>query len=142
MIDVTENPVPMAEIIGFAPDGAPYLHGLRCSSCGVVSPGRRLACPSCLATSGLEPAKLGNRGTIFAFTIVHRSFPGVPVPLISAVVRLDSGAHVRGNIEGLAPQPDAVLACAKVEVEFDTITADDGTPLIRYVFRPADGAAL
>ncbi len=130
------RPVPMSDAIGLDEAGQPYLAGQRCTSCAEVLPGRQLACPKCFATGTLEPVKLGMRGTIFAWTIVTRSFPGVKVPLISAVVALEGGAYLKGNIEGLEPDPEAVANCPGVSVAFDSVTAPDGTELIRYVFHP------
>lgn len=132
-------PVPMSDAIAFREDGTPYLAGLRCLNCGEVIPGRRMACLACLEAEGLELADLGSSGTIFAWTIVYRSYPGVPVPLVSAVVRLASGAHVRGNVEGLVPEAEAVAKCPRVILAFATLEAPDGTELIRYFFKPLAG---
>lgn len=135
------NPIPMSDAIGFDNDGTPHLVGQRCSHCGKVMPGRRLACANCFRADGLESADLGTDGMIFAWTIVHRSFPGVPVPIISAAVRLSSGAHVLGNVEGLSPDPKAVADCPGVQVDFATLDAPDGSKLIRYFFKPLTGDA-
>lgn len=138
MTETLARPVPMSGAIAFAEDGSPYLAGQQCTTCGEVMPGHRIACARCFSSGTLQPCALGSVGMIFAWTIVHRSFPGVPVPLVSATVRLESGAHLRGNVEGLAPDPDAVAACGPVAVHFDTIAAPDGTPVIRYLFRPVE----
>jgi uncharacterized protein len=139
MNDSLVQPVPMSDAIAFADDGRPYLSGLRCGACGEITPGRRMACPKCASARELEPAELGDEGTIFAWTIVNRSFPGVPVPLISAVVAMSSGAHLRGNIEELPAEPEAVAACSSVRVKFAKLAAADGTELIRYYFTPTTG---
>jgi len=142
MSKTPENqPVPMSDAIALDEAGQPYLSGQRCTSCGEVLPGRHLACPRCFATGTLEPVRLGMRGTVFAWTIVMRSFPGVKVPLISAVVALEGGGYIKGNIEGLLPDPDAVANCPGISVAFDRVTAPDGTQLVRYVFHPEKEAA-
>ncbi|MGE4302659.1 MAG: Zn-ribbon domain-containing OB-fold protein [Novosphingobium sp.] len=139
MIHEHTHPVAMSDAIGFHEDGSPFLTGLACSKCGEVTPGHHMACPACFEATGLQPVDLGRHGTIFAWTIVYRSHPGVSVPLISAAIKLDSGAHVLGNIEGLAADPEAVAACLGVTVDFATLKAPDGTDLIRYLFKPQPG---
>jgi hypothetical protein len=37
----------------------------------------------------LKPERLANTGRLYNYTIVHRSFPGVETPFISAIVDLE-----------------------------------------------------
>ncbi len=36
---------------------------------------------------------------------MHRSFPGIEVPYVSAIVDLDGGGTVKGNLIGIEPDP-------------------------------------
>lgn len=87
-------------------DGArPYLHGSRCRSCGAIFVGERAHCAACTARDAIEPVELSTRGRLYNYTVVHRSYPGVRAPFISAIVELEGGGVVKGNL--LEVEPDA-----------------------------------
>ena len=81
------------------PEGEdPYLEGHKCNECGSIFLGERNVCSSCFARDTIEPIKLGNTGKLYSYSIVFRSFPGIEVPYISAIVDLDGGGTVKGNL--------------------------------------------
>src|SRR5678815_343741 len=86
-------------------DGAPYLAGAKCRACGEVYVGDRTVCGKCFARDKMDAVKLADRGKLYNFTVVHRNFPGVPVPFISAIVDLDGGGTLKGNLLGVEPDP-------------------------------------
>ena len=86
-------------------DGEPYLEGLKCSDCGAIFLGERTTCAKCGTRDKLAPVKLSNQGELYVYSIVHRSFPGVEVPYISAVVDLDGGAPIRDAVVVIDPGP-------------------------------------
>jgi uncharacterized OB-fold protein len=88
--------------------GDPFLEGMECEACHEVLVGDFAACPACGARGQLKPRQLGVQGRLLSFTIVHRSFPGVPTPFVSAVVALDGGGILKGNLVGVDPTPDGV----------------------------------
>ena len=53
----------------------------------------------------MSAVKLSNKGKLYNYTVVHRNFPGVPVPFISAIVDLDGGGCLKGNLVDMVPQP-------------------------------------
>jgi uncharacterized OB-fold protein len=53
----------------------------------------------------MKPVALASRGRLYNYTIVYRSYPGIKVPFISAIVDLEGGGTVKGNL--LEVQPDA-----------------------------------
>jgi uncharacterized OB-fold protein len=140
-VEVEAQPVPLAGVIRRASDGSHYLEGLQCAACGEVLVADHRACPKC-AEAVLAPKRLSEAGKLYTYTIVHRSFPGVPTPLISAVVRLDGGGFLKGNLVGVPADPAAIAFDMPVRVEFESMPADDGGPdRVRYVFVVGNSAA-
>jgi uncharacterized OB-fold protein len=106
-------------------DGEPYLAASRCSACGAIYLGQREVCGHCTARAQMQPMRLGHRGTLYNYTIVYRSYPGIRVPFVSAIVDLEGGGTVKGNLVDIDPDP--------AQLKF-------GMPL-RMVFRGADSAS-
>jgi uncharacterized OB-fold protein len=137
------GPLPVVPFLKLAPGGEPSLEGLACRSCGKVFLDSRRHCAACGAREAMEPKPLGTRGVLHAYTIIQRSFPGVPVPYVSAVVDLDSGATVKGNLIRIEPKPEAIEQGMRVRVVFDLAPAKDkeGRSYMAYYFVPEEGAA-
>jgi len=124
-----------------AGDGKPYLAGSRCGACGEVFVGERLVCAKCTARDAMAPVRLAQTGTLYDFTVVYRSFPGVKVPFIDAVVDLDDGAHLKGTLEGVDPDPATIRFGMPVAVAFrEAVPLGADRPYLTYVFVPAEGA--
>lgn len=117
---------------------APFLQGTRCSSCGHVYVGPRIACARCLARDGLEPIRLAEQGKVYSWTIIHRSFPGAQVPFIDAIVDLEGGGHIKGTLRGVMPHPDCIAFDLPVKVVFADAepTNAPGKPYLTYHFEP------
>ncbi|WP_436777317.1 Zn-ribbon domain-containing OB-fold protein, partial [Yinghuangia sp. YIM S09857] len=99
---------------------------------------RRNACASCGGTEFGE-LLLGTDGEIAAFTIVHRAAPGVAVPFVSAIVKLDGGQTVQGNVVGVDPDPEHVALGMGVRLTtFVAGTDDNGVEAVAYAFTPRD----
>jgi uncharacterized protein len=133
---------PLASFIKVDSAGVPYLQGVRCTHCGEVLLESRRACPKCASIGTLEPVRLSETGRLFSYTIVHRSFPGIETPFISAVVQLDGGGFLKGNLIGVDPRPEALRFEMPVRVSFDhpKVPGKLDLDLLRYVFVPgADG---
>ena len=50
---------------------------------------------------------------------MHRSFPGIEVPYVSAIVDLDDGTAIKGNLINIDPDPEKIEFDMPVEVVFD-----------------------
>ena len=109
---------PGASYIEFDAEGQPLLRGSRCRQCGAVFVGQREHCGRCAARSSMEAITLGARGRLHSYTIVHRSYPGIKVPFVSAIVDLDGGGTVKGNLLDIEPTPEAIRFGMLVRVEF------------------------
>jgi uncharacterized OB-fold protein len=82
---------------------------------------------------------LGTTGKLYNYTIVYRSFPGVKVPFIAAVVDLQGGGTLKGNLLDVEPTPEAIQYDMPVDVVFrgaDIATAA-GAGYISHFFVPA-----
>ena len=119
--------------------GDPYLEGYQCGHCGAVFLTDRLACASCTTRGEIKPIRLSNTGKLYNYTIVHRSFPGVAVPFVFAIVDLDDGGSIKGNLVGVEPRPDAIQFDMRVKVMFVDANVRDkqGNSYLAYVFTPA-----
>lgn len=119
-------------------DGAPYLAGSKCSHCGEVVAGERDTCGKCGARKGVEHVKLGSTGRLYNFTVVHRNFPGVPVPFISAIVDVDGGGTLKGNLLGVEPDPAKIKFDLPVNIVIKPVPQKDkdGNSYLAYFFEP------
>jgi len=121
------------------PEGAdPYLEGTRCKSCKAMFLGARDTCSSCGTHGQLEAVPLSNQGSLYVYSIVHRSFPGIEVPYISAIVDLEGGGTVKGNLINIDPDPDKVKMGMPVEVVYQIAPRKDaeGNEYLTYYFQP------
>ena len=133
--------VPAVPFLQVDAEGGPYLAGSRCQGCGETTPGTRTICPACGARSGLEPIRLGSRGRLYSYTVVHRSFPGVNTPFVSAIVSLEGGGTIKGTLLEVAPDPAGLHFDMPVDVVFRDSgqKSADGRPFLAYCFVPALG---
>jgi uncharacterized OB-fold protein len=135
----TEAPIPGVSSIHLDTDGCPYIEGHRCTACGAAFTRRTLACVACGARGTLQSFAASDRGVVVSYTIVGRSYPGVPVPFISAIVDLEDGLTLKGTLKGVEPKPSRDLFGLPVKVVFETIQPDPAKParFVIYSFEPA-----
>ena len=120
-------------------NGEFYLSGLQCKNCKSIFIGKRSSCGKCFLNNALMEIKLGNTGRLYSYSIVHRSFPGVDVPYISAIVDLDGGGTIKGNLVGIEPHPAKIEFDMQLKVIFkDALGRKDkeGNSYVSYFFEP------
>jgi uncharacterized OB-fold protein len=141
MSDCEVDPLrPLAPFVKIDASGKPYLEGLKCTACGeVLAVGGRRACPKCAAIGALVPIRLAERGRLYTYTVVHRSMPGVATPFVAALVDLDGGGAIKGNLIGL--ESDAIRFDMPVQVQFETLIAagEKTARHVRHYFTAAAG---
>ena len=123
--------LPVVEYLKLPEGGEPYLEGHKCSECGSIFLGERNVCSNCFARDSMHSIKLNNTGKLYSYSIVFRSFPGIEVPYISAIVK--------GNLLDCEPDPDKINFDMPVEVIFDDALGrkdKDGNSYISYFFKP------
>jgi uncharacterized OB-fold protein len=134
-----KGPLPVVEWLVIPEKGDPYLEGQRCRKCSAIFLGKRSTCSSCGAHEQLDAIRLSNRGTLYVYSIVHRSFPGIEVPYVSAVVDLEGGGTVKGNLIHIEPDPAKIRMGMPVEVIYAIAPQKDreGNEYLTYYFQPA-----
>ena len=134
-----KKPLPVVEWLKLPEGGDPYLEGHKCQSCGAVFLGERAVCAKCGARGKLSAVRLANTGSLYVYSIVHRSFPGIEVPYVSAIVDLDGGGTLKGNLINVEPDPEKIKLGMPVEVVYkDALGRKDreGNSYVSYFFQP------
>ena len=134
-----QKPLPVVPFLKIPENGDPYLEGHKCSSCGAMFLGVRSICSNCGPRDQIAPVELANRGTLYVYSIVHRSFPGIETPYVSAIVDLEGGGTVKGNLINIDPDPEKIEMGMPVEVIYKVApTKDrDGNEYLAYYFQPS-----
>ena len=132
-------PLPVVEYLKLPDDGEPYLEGHKCGDCDSIFLGEREVCSNCTARGKIKPVKLSNKGKLYSYSITFRSFPGIDVPYISAIVDLEGGGTIKGNLIDCEPDPEKIEFDMPVEVIFDDALGRkdaEGNSYISYFFKP------
>jgi len=132
-------PLPVVEYLKLPDDGEPYLEGHKCGDCNSIFLGEREVCSNCTARGKIKPVKLSNKGKLYSYSITFRSFPGIDVPYISAIVDLEGGGTIKGNLIDCEPDPEKIEFDMPVEVIFDDALGRkdaEGNSYISYFFKP------
>ena len=135
-----KKPLPAVSYLKLPEEGDPYIEGYKCSSCGAIFLGERAHCSRCGARDAMVATRLSNRGKLYAYSIVYRSYPGIEVPYVSAVVDLDGGGTIKGNLINVEPDPEKITFDMPVEVVYKDALGRkdrDGNSYISYFFQPA-----
>ena len=133
------KPLPVVPFLRIPEGGDPYLEAHVCGRCGSIFLGARSVCSRCGARDRMLVKALSNAGTLYTYSIVCRSFPGINVPYVSAVVDLEGGGTVKGNLIGVEPNPNEIRLGMAVEVVYgDALGRRDGegTSYLSYFFQP------
>lgn len=121
-------------------DDQPYVEGRRCTACDARTAAVHLACPACGARESIETYRAPTTGKLHAYSIVRRSYPGVPVPFVSAIIDLDDGLTLKGNLINVAAEPEALPIGMPVRMVFGDAmgrTDKDGASYVAFFFEPA-----
>lgn len=137
MSELLSAPVAAAPYIVIEASGDHYLVGSRCGRCGATLLGERLSCAACGRGDSISRIRLADTGRIRTCSVVSRSYPGVPVPFIAAVVQIDGGGVVRGTLRGAIPDNPATEIGRPVQIRIEDTGQRDfaGRPFYSHVFR-------
>jgi len=136
---MSNKPLAVVPFLKIPDSGDPYLEGHKCNDCGATFLGERGSCAKCGARDQLKPVVLPSSGKLYSYSIVHRSFPGIDVPYISAIVDLDDGTAIKGNLINVEPDPESIAFDMPVDVVFaDALGRKDrdGNSYLAYFFTP------
>ncbi len=134
----TLSPRPGHKAIRLRPDGSAYVEGFRCGDCGAAFPEATMACRACASRTPPVAYAASATGKLYSWSVVHRSYPGIAVPFVSAIVDLDDGLTLKGTLRDVAI--DGLAAGMPVLMEFDDAGGakdSEGAPYIGFHFVPA-----
>ena len=140
---MSDKPLPAVPYLKIPENGEPYLEAYKCGQCGATFLGERDVCSKCGARDQMSAVTLPNTGKLYSYSIVHRSFPGIAVPYVIAIVYLDDGTAIKGNLINVDPDPESIPFDMPVEVVYDDALGRkdaDGNAYLSYFFQPADSA--
>lgn len=111
------------------------LIGYKCQQCGFVEfPEARRTCKVCRVPVEFAEVQMGWRGQVVSFVVQHRLPEGFETPLPLAVIDLENGARVYGQI--IECKPEEWKVGLEVEAEFRVFYDDQGLSVYSYKFRP------
>ena len=135
------GPRPILPILKLQPK--PHLVGSKCGNCGAVFlDTKRPACSKCGTAGNLQQVQLSDKGTVWVFSVIHQSFPGVKTPYVTAVVDLPEGISVKSNLIDVDPDeleknPQKAFGLP-VELVVNQVSTDrQGNPVMAFQFRPS-----
>ncbi len=117
----------------------PHLMGLRCQICGATYlRSGRVACAKCGEARRFDDIALSDQGTLWVYSIVHQSAPGIPVPYVAAIVDLPDKVSVRCTLVDVEPDPAKLPFGMKVKMITRKVRTDkEGRDVIAFFFTPA-----
>ena len=137
---MSEKNLPAVGYLKIPVDGDPYLEGYKCGNCEAIFLGERSVCSKCFTRDKMSTIRLEETGSLYSFSVVYRSFPGIDVPYVSAIVDLDGGGTVKGNLINIDPDPDKIDFGMKVKLTYQDALGrkdKDGNSYLSYFFEPA-----
>lgn len=119
----------------------PYLIGSTCKECGDTHFPPKGACPNCLKNNTLEEVKIGQKGRISSYSILHVAPPGFPVPHIQAMVKLEEGPLVfsilnTDDVESVSLDQPVRLTIAPIRKN------KNGEDVIGWMYQPEGGGSI
>ncbi|MER7012871.1 OB-fold domain-containing protein [Saccharopolyspora sp. NPDC000359] len=101
----------------------------RCGQCGLLRHPPGPMCPECGATKRTHLVSEGH-GEVHSYVVHHHPpVPGKDLPLVVALVELDEGVRVLGELHGVAP--DEVAVGQRVAVDFLRVDDELALPIWR-----------
>ena len=137
-VDSSTLAKPGHKSIRLASDGSAYVEGFRCGACGAAFPEATMACRACASRTPPQPFRASESGKLYSWSVVHRSYPGIAVPFVSAIVDLDDGLTLKGTLRDVAI--DCLAPGMPVRMEFDNAGGakdKDGAPYVGFHFTSA-----
>ncbi len=133
------GPKPATSYTVIPPAGEPFLTASRCRHCGATFLGVRDHCGRCTTRDAMEPVRLSGNGRLYNYTIVYRSYPGIRVPFVSAIVDLDCGGTVKGNLIDIEADPANLQFDMPVRMVFRgaELANSEGAGYLAHFFVPA-----
>lgn len=86
----------------------------------------------------MKSHELSRSGKIHTYSIVHRSFPGIETPFVSAIIALDGGGSVQATVKDISIEDPDALFGQPVELVFAPTNqkTKEGETYLAYHFKP------
>jgi uncharacterized OB-fold protein len=136
------TPRPGTKVIRIAADGTPSIEAFRCPDCSAVTATLTMACRACGSRNPPQAFRSAEAGALYTWTVVQRSYPGIAVPFVSAIIDLDGGLSIKGTLRDV--KADQLKGGMRLKLVFDDAggaKADDGAAYIGFHFVPEGAAA-
>lgn len=116
--------------------GKPQLTGGRCRACSAMSFPRAAVCTNCLSEE-IEGTELGDKGSLYSYSIIHQAPKGWTVPYALGYVDLPGDVRVLAHIDAPA---EFITIDMQVQLAVGIVGSDKaGAPLMSYTFKPIEG---
>jgi len=115
----------------------PHLIGTRCSKCGKAFFPPRSVCSYCLTDEGIEPARLGNRGKLYAYTVINVASREFNPPYPFGFVIIEPEMIRIPTLLTEMPDQEILEAGTEMEMVVTKLRDDkEGNEIVTYKFRP------
>lgn len=122
-------------------DGSAWVEGYRCQACRAAFPEPTMACRACASRTPPAPFRAAQSGRLYTWSVVHRSYPGIAVPFVSAIVDLDDGLTLKGTLREVdVADLREGLAVRLVMDDCGGAKDQQGVPYAGFHFEPAGDA--
>lgn len=118
-------------------DNQPHLVGTRCSTCGAAFFPPRYICSYCLTDEGVQKARLGNKGKLYSYTIIHVASKEFNPPYAFGFVIIEpENIRIPTVLTGFDFNEE-LKSGTEMEMVIDTLRHDEqGNEIVSYMFRP------
>jgi len=118
-------------------DDHPYLVGTKCSKCGAAFFPPRFICTYCLTDEGVQKARLGNKGTLYSYTIINVASKEFNPPYAFGFVILEpEKIRIPSVLTGFDLEEE-LKSGTKMEMVIERLRNDEhGNEIVSYKFRP------
>ena len=140
---MTENVNEKKEVIEAVPgsfeieDGRPYLVGTKCSKCGSAFFPPRYICTYCLTDEGVQKTRLGNKGTLYSYTVINIASKEFDPPYAFGYVILEPDKiRIPSVLTGFDLTKE-LKSGTEMEMVIERLRTDErGNEIVSYKFRP------
>ena len=118
-------------------DGHPYLVGTKCSQCGEAFFPPRFICTYCLTDEGVQKARLGNKGTLYSYTVINVASKEFNPPYAFGFVIIEpEKIRIPSVLTGFDLNEE-LKSGTKMEMVIERLRNDEhGNEIVSYKFRP------
>jgi uncharacterized OB-fold protein len=118
-------------------DNQPHLVGTKCSTCGAAFFPPRYICSYCLTDEGVQKARLGNKGKLYSYTVIHVASKEFNPPYAFGFVIIEpEKIRIPAVLTGFDFNEE-LKSGTEMEMVIEKLRHDDhGNEIVCYKFRP------